>query len=111
MSRVDLLLPQPGRLLVVIAVATVALLLIGLGRLVTGSRRPAPALFAGWGVAYFVFVIAGTTLAPSFRVVAGLLLIPAVAGLVLLFREPLADRAAWARLGRVVLLTLPLLVI
>jgi len=111
MSPLDLLLPQPARLLVVLAVAVVLLLSIGLGRLVTGRSSPALALFAGWGIAVVLFVVAGTTLAPSFRLVSGLLLIAALAGWVLLWRDGLGDRAAWGRLARIALLALPLIVI
>jgi hypothetical protein len=111
MNGFDLLFPAPARLLVVLALAATMLLTIGLGRIVTGSNRPSVALFAGWGAAVFVFDLAGTLLAPSFRLVAGLLLIPAMAGLALLARERLGDRPAWSRAGRILLLAAPLIVI
>ena len=58
MTLLDLVLPRPTQLAAVVAVLVVALLLIGVGRLVAGYRRPAMALLAGWGICVFVVVVA-----------------------------------------------------
>ncbi len=87
MSSFELLLPQPGRFVVILALVATALLAIGLGRAVARSNRPDAALLSGWGVAVVVFVAIGTLTPWSFRLVAGLLLLPALIGLALLWRD------------------------
>jgi hypothetical protein len=111
MSGLALLLPQSGRLVVLLSLAVSALLAIGLGRAIAGSNRPDAALLSGWGVAVFVFVAVGTLTPWSFRMLAALLLVPALIGLFLLWRDGLADRAAWHRAGRILLLATPLILI
>ena len=111
MGNSALLLPQPGRLVDILALATTALLAIGLGRVVAGSDRPAAAFLSGWGVAVAVFVAVGTLTPWSFRIVAGMLLVPALIGIILLWRDRPADHAAWRRAGRVFLLATPLILV
>ncbi len=111
MRNFDLLLPQPGRFVVIAALAAIVLLLIGLGRAVARSNRPDAALLSGWGVAVAAFVAVGTLTPWSFRVVAGLLLVPALGGILLLWRDRLAEDAAWRRAGRILLLAMPLILV
>jgi hypothetical protein len=111
MTTVDLLLPRPAQLTPVAAVLVVALLMIGLGRLVAGARRPAFALLAGWGLCVFVVVLAGTTTTLSLRLVVGFLAIGGIAGLFLLLRRGIEEQAAWGRAGRILVLALPLILL
>jgi hypothetical protein len=110
-TLLDLVLPRPTQLTTVVAVLVVTLLLIGVGRLVAGYRRPAMALLAGWGICVFVVVVAGTATALSFRLLAGGLAIGGLGGIFLLLRCGLDEPAAWARAGRILVLAIPLILL
>jgi hypothetical protein len=110
-SIVDMVLPRPMQLSAVAAVLVVALLLTGVGRLVAGERRPAFGLLAGWGICVFVVTIVGTTTALSFRFLAGGSAIAGFAGLFLLVRRGLEEKAAWGRAGRILVLAVPLILL
>jgi hypothetical protein len=107
----QLIFPSPDQAVLVAVVGLIGLLLIGLGRLVSADGGPAFSLVAGWGLAIFVFVAAGTLTPLPLSIVALLLAAPALGGLVLLVRDRNKDVQSWRRAGRVVLLALPLILI
>jgi hypothetical protein len=110
-TTADLLLPRWGQLSAVAAVLVVALLMIGVGRLVAGTRRPAFALLAGWGISVFAAVLVGTATDVSFRLLAGALAVAGLAGLYLLVRRGLEEPSSWGRTWRILVLALPLILL
>jgi hypothetical protein len=111
MRTLDLIVPQLGQLTVLAALTVVVLLVIGLGRLVSGCLGPAAALIAGWGAAVFVFVLAGTLTPLPFHFIAGGLAVPSLIGLGLLVQDRFWDDPAWRRAGRILVLSLPLILV
>jgi len=105
-----LLVPSLAQLAGWAGVGFATLTFIGLGRLVSrGKALPEIALIAGWGVACWVLTIWGIALSISLRVPAIAL---AVAGLVgLIWPRSRLTAADWQALGRVLLLSLPLLAV
>ena len=106
------LLPDLAHLPVTLSVFGVGLLAIGLGAL-AGARRAETALVAGWGIAAFVTVFAGTSLRLPLQPVMLLLGVAGLGGLgwaaVSHVRgTPLLD---CGMAGRVVLLSIPLLLL
>jgi hypothetical protein len=111
MRTLDLIVPQLGQLTVLAALTVVVLLLMGLGRLLSGRLGPATALIAGWGASVFVFVLVGTLTPLRFHFIAGGLAVPSSIGLGLLVRDRFWDDPAWRRAGRVLVLSLPLILV
>lgn len=107
---IALLVPSLAQLVGWAAVGVAALTFIGLGRLVSrGSALPEIALIAGWGVACWVLTIWGVALPLSLRIPAVVL---AAAGIFGLIRpQSRLTTADWRALGRVLLLSLPLLAV
>src|SRR5260221_506237 len=111
MRTFDLILPNLAQLMVLAAVTVVVLLIMGLGRLVSGRLGPAAAMVAGWGAAVFVFVVPGTLAALSFDVIAACLAAPSLVGLGLLVWDRSWGDPAWRRAGRIVVLSVPLILV
>ncbi|MDE1967605.1 MAG: hypothetical protein KGI92_01755 [Alphaproteobacteria bacterium] len=105
-----LLVPSLAQLAGWAAVGFAALMFIGLGRLVSRGRAlPEIALIAGWGVACWILTIWGVALPISLRVPAIALTAAGLIGLI----QPRSRLTAadWRALGRVLLLSLPLLAV
>jgi len=106
------LLPDLGHLPEMFSTFVVALLAIGLGGL-AGARRAETALVAGWGVAAFVTILAGTLTRVPLEAVMLLLGAAGLLGIVLLVRSAVrgVPRLQCSMLGRTLLLASPLLVL
>jgi len=105
-----LLVPSLAQLVGWAAVGFAALIFIGLGRLVSrGIALPEIALVAGWGVACWVLTIWGVVLPVSLRIPAVALVAAGVFGLI--WPPSRLTAADWRTLGRVLLLSLPLLAV
>lgn len=107
---IALLMPSLAQLVGWAAVGFAALTFIGLGRLVSrGGALPEIALIAGWGVACWVLTIWGVVLPLSLRIPAIALAVAGVFGLI--WPRSRLTRADWRALGRVLLLSVPLLAV
>src|SRR5260221_2831222 len=111
MRTFDLILPNLAQLMVLAAVTVVVLLIMGLGRLVSGRLGPAAAMVTGWGAAVFVFVVTGTLTALPFDVIAACLAAPSLVGLGLLVWDRSWGDPAWRRAGRILVLSVPLILV
>ncbi len=107
----QLFFPSVAQVPLVFAIGFIGLLCMGLGRLVSADAGPAGSLVAGWGLAVFAFVAVGTLTPAPLWVAAAVLLLPALGGLFLLARGGVAGDPAWRGAGRVLLLSLPLILI
>lgn len=107
---IALLVPSLAQLAAWAAVGFATLTFIGLGRLVSrGTALPEIALVVGWGVACWVLTLWGVALPLSLRIPA---VAVAVAGIFGLIRpQSRLTVADWRALGRVLLLSLPLLAV
>ncbi|MGH6982607.1 MAG: hypothetical protein ACREEI_00060 [Stellaceae bacterium] len=107
---IALLVPSLAQLVGWAAVGFAALIFIGLGRLVSrGGALPEIALVAGWGVACWVLTVWGVVLPVSLRVPA--VALAAAGGFGLIWPQSRLTAADWRALGRVLLLSLPLLAV
>ena len=107
---IPLLMPSLAQLVGWAAVGFAVLTFIGLGRLVSvGGALPEIALVAGWGVACWILTVWGVVLPLSLRIPAGALALTGVFGLI--WPQSRLTRADWRALGRVLLLSLPLLAV
>ncbi|MGH6976062.1 MAG: hypothetical protein ACREED_03445, partial [Stellaceae bacterium] len=105
---IALLVPSLAQLAGWAAAGFAALTFIGLGRLVSrGKALPEIALIAGWGVACWVLTVWGVALPQSLRIPAVALAAAGVFGLIR--PQSRLTAADWRALGRVLLLSLPLL--
>jgi hypothetical protein len=111
MRTFDLILPNLAQLMVLAALTVVVLLIMGLGRLVSGRLGPAAAMVAGWGAAVLVFIVTGTLTALPFGVIAACLAAPSLVGLGLLVRDHSWGDPAWCRAGRILVLSVPLILV
>jgi hypothetical protein len=111
MRTFDLILPNLAQLMVLAALTVVVLLIMGLGRLVSGRLGPATAMVAGWGAAVLVFIVTGTLTALPFGVIAACLAAPSLVGLGLLVRDHSWGDPAWCRAGRILVLSVPLILV
>lgn len=107
---IALLVPSLAQFVGWAAVGFAVLTFIGLGRLVTrGGALPEIALIAGWGVVCWVLTIWGVALPLSLRVPAVVLTVAGIFGLI--WPRSRLTGADWRALGRVLLLSLPLLAV
>lgn len=107
---IALLVPSLAQLVGWAAVGFAALIFIGLGRLMSrGGALPEIALIAGWGVACWVLTIWGVVLPLSLRIPAVMLASAGIFGLI--WPQSRLAAADWRALGRVLLLSLPLLAV
>src|SRR5260221_50644 len=111
MRTFDLILPNLAQLMVLAALTVVVLLIMGLGRLESGGVGRAAAMVTGWGGAVFVFVVTGTLTALPFDVIAACLAAPSLVGLGLLVWDRSWGDPAWRRAGRIVVLSVPLILV
>lgn len=103
-------LPTAGDLAGLAAVWLAALVLMLLGRVVTGGRAlPEIALPAGWGALCLVLTVWGAATPLTMRVPAVLLAATGLLGLAVPRLRPAA--ADWKALGRIAVLALPILVV
>src|SRR5271157_1181239 len=102
------LIPDVAQLTALISCVLVALLCIGLG-VWTGARRAETALIAGWGVAGFATVVAGTLTSIGLSRVMAVLAVAGAFGLVRAAMRLRSRRACFqiAELLHVVVLALP----
>jgi len=107
---IALLVPSLAQLTGWAAVSFAALTFIGLGRLASRGRAlPEIALIVGWGVACGVLTVWGVALPLSLRIPAVVLAAGGVFGLI--WPQSRLTTADWRALGRVALLSLPLLAV
>ena len=107
---IALLVPSLVQLVGWAAVGFAALIFIGLGRLVSrGCASPEIALIAGWGVACWILTIWGVVLPVSLRIPAAAVTAAGFFGLI--WPRSRLTAADWRTLGRVLLLSLPLLAV
>lgn len=107
---IALLVPSLAQLASWAAIGFAALMFIGLGRLVSrGKALPEIALIAGWGVTCWILTVWGAALPLSLRIPAVALVITGIFGLVR--PQSRLTAADWRALGRVALLSLPLLAV
>jgi len=107
---IALLVPSLAQLVGWAAVGFASLVFIGLGRLLSrGGALPEIALIAGWGVACWVLTMWGVALPVSLRIPAVALAVAGIFGLI--WPQSRLAAADWRALGRVLLLSLPLLAV